>query len=160
MSDNDSSPDLAPNDAPMLLAQADTGPQTTGGTANVQAVDAAKVAQDAFNEALSSGKSAQDAVADAVAQVKQDALSRGLTPQQADALALQAREELGARLSSLPGIQPPAGVSPPQADAQPGTAPAGSADPQAQPSASSAAQTPSASPAAQPAPGPAAGVRA
>ena len=91
---------------PIVLAQANIPSLGGRGAESGVSVEATKTAQDSFTSALSTGKSVQDAVKDAVAQARQEAITKGMSEQQADALVVQIREELGARAQSLPAIQP------------------------------------------------------
>lgn len=90
---------------PIVLAQANV-PLQAGALSGVSS-EAAKVAQESFTSALSTGKPVQDAVKEAVEQARQEAINKGMSAQQADALAVQVREELGARVQSLPSVQSP-----------------------------------------------------
>ena len=88
---------------PVVLAQANVPPSAETSSSSVSS-EAAKAAQASFTSALSMGKSVQDAVKEAVEQARQDAINKGMSEQQADALAVQVREELGARVQNLPTV--------------------------------------------------------
>lgn len=91
----------------IVLAQANI-PTQAGSSVSGVSVAAEKTAQESFASALSSGKTVQEAVTQAVDQARQEAISKGMSQQQADSLALQIRDELAARAQSLPSVQAPA----------------------------------------------------
>lgn len=91
---------------PIVLAQADVTPSAGRGTTGGVSVEATKTAQDLFSAALTAGKSVQDAVKESVEQAKQEAIAKGMSEQQANALAVRISEELGARVQNLPAMQP------------------------------------------------------
>lgn len=105
---------------PIVLAQANV-PLQAGALPDVTS-DAGKLAQESFTSALSTGKSVQEAVKEAVEQARQEAINKGMSAQQADALAVQVREELGARVQSLPAVQSPLVNAVPAAGSQVGAA--------------------------------------
>lgn len=106
---------------PIVLAQANMPSQAVAPSGSVSS-EAAKVAQESFTSALSTGKSVQDAVKEAVEQARQEAINKGMSEQQADALAVQVREELGARVQGLPSAQSPSVNAVPAAGPQAGAA--------------------------------------
>ena len=84
----------------VLLAQANTNVVDSAAPSSAEVnvpPAAARAAQSAFSEAMAAGNGVSSAIGIAVEQAKKAALSQGLSTQQADAVAMQVREDLGVR---------------------------------------------------------------